>query len=720
MLSFLIVQRGNDWIPALVGYHDELLTAVDLTLGESWEAMYIAGAANADPAAVFFGMNPGFVEAESRRAAEGARVRPLRPRGQLFLPPPGFITGYAEVRSTLERHRAELPTVDAIRHSAVFAGMTIRTGIETAERAYACIVSLYRSHGGQFAPLEKVRSCIASLGFPKTREPMYREIQAWAPIVRAAMERGLRDRELRRYLILETRVPTLLSIAKISFTLALLGQDCVCLDARLLNRSGIIEDWKGNTPLALARYERAEDAFVAGNPNYDPADPIGRARAQWISWEVSPVRGEAKPASHSVWLNVVRRPEPAKLQAMPSATESLALEDGVLQWKERPDGHWTASANGLHYDVAPDHRGGFHAWVKVDGDWHDLKRHTSLGAAFGAARRYSGQAVHAAEEDSGLQTPGGLRWEKGIDGMPVTKGRKGRFRIERLEGQHEKPFVLKLDGHTIDSYESVEQAKKVADHFNALHEAPLAASEKVPVIYESDGPALVPAPYSKKNLVDASDPFFNLQPNRGGWIVSDHGEYKGSVKKLKSGWKIEGVHGRNDDPALIRATVLLDRHAGVGSVAKETGELAVVERDVKAVRAGRKIGQLKTAKDFYELVHPALVKESQEVFVVLPLDIHGRPLAPKPFEVARGQRDQVHVDKSDVLRPVITCNAKGFLMAHCHPSGQGKASPADVELTKSICEAAREIDVVLIDHVVIGDGEFESIREVYGKKAGFR
>lgn len=305
MLPLLLVGAADSILPMLVGYneHDQLV-GIDFIEADVTNVTHVLGAVNADPAGVFYGASVQQAVEALKRAAED--VRPLRPRGHLFAPPSGFLTGYEAVRHVLETHRALTPTVDTIRHSAVFAGMTIRTSIEVAERAYQCIVDLYKAHGDKFAPIEKVRTCIRSLGFPKTREPMYREIQKWAPVVQAAMRRGLRDRELRRHLILETEVPTLLSITKVSFTLALLGQDCVCLDARLLARSGLKEDWRGKTELALQRYERAEDAFLKGNPNYDPADPIGRARAQWISWEVSPVRGAVKPASHSVWLNVVR------------------------------------------------------------------------------------------------------------------------------------------------------------------------------------------------------------------------------------------------------------------------------------------------------------------------------------------------------------------------------------------------------------------------------
>ena len=46
--------------------------------------------------------------------------------------------------------------------------------------------------------------------------------------------------------------------------------------------------------------------------------------------------------------------------------------------------------------------------------------------------------------------------------------------------------------------------------------------------------------------------------------------------------------------------------------------------------------------------------------------------------------------------------------------------PRQHQLKLGAIEPARLLDLVLIDHVVIGDGQWESIRAAYGKKAGFR
>ena len=88
---------------------------------------------------------------------------------------------------------------------------------------------------------------------------------------------------------------------------------------------------------------------------------------------------------------------------------------------------------------------------------------------------------------------------------------------------------------------------------------------------EANG-GLHPAPYSKKNL--QTDDGFTIQPSRGGWIVDYRGEFMGSVKKSKGGWKIDPIHGggpvggRHYD-ACKRATELLDAYFASGDVARE-------------------------------------------------------------------------------------------------------------------------------------------------------
>ena len=51
-----------------------------------------------------------------------------------------------------------------------------------------------------------------------------------------------------------------------------------------------------------------------------------------------------------------------------------------------------------------------------------------------------------------------------------------------------------------------------------------------------------------------------------------------------------------------------------------------------------------------------------------------------------------------------------LVLAHNHPSGEADPSPADLQLTKRLVEAAAQVGVTIVDHIVIGDREFASIR----------
>ena len=251
------------------------------------------------------------------------RAKPTRlptsfaPQGYKFAPMPSplfggdpILTGFTEVRPQLLKHRSEVPSIETIQLSTVFAGSTVHTGIATAEKAFKCIVTMYERQGRRLPALADIDACLTPLGLIVGRRKMYESVAAWAPSVHEAMASGLRDRELRRHLYFKTELPEHIALAKLSFTLALLGQDCCCLDARLLNRMFGQDEGNhlahefGRPPreAVIARYEAVEDAFLDNNPFYRKDDPVGRARAQWMSWES--VGGQ--PATHSVWLNVVR------------------------------------------------------------------------------------------------------------------------------------------------------------------------------------------------------------------------------------------------------------------------------------------------------------------------------------------------------------------------------------------------------------------------------
>lgn len=92
-----------------------------------------------------------------------------------------------------------------------------------------------------------------------------------------------------------------------------------------------------------------------------------------------------------------------------------------------------------------------------------------------------------------------------------------------------------------------------------------------------------------------------------------------------------------------------------------------------------------------------------EVFAVLFLDTRHRPIACE--ELFRGTIDGASVHPREVVRRALAYNAAAVILAHNHPSGVAEPSQADRLITRRLQESLTLVDVRLLDHLVIGDGE---------------
>lgn len=85
-------------------------------------------------------------------------------------------------------------------------------------------------------------------------------------------------------------------------------------------------------------------------------------------------------------------------------------------------------------------------------------------------------------------------------------------------------------------------------------------------------------------------------------------------------------------------------------------------------------------------------------------------------ELYRGSLNSAPVRIAEVFKPAIRRNAAGIILVHNHPSGDPSPSPDDIALTKAIREAGRLLDLELLDHLIIGQGRFVSMKE---RRLGF-
>ena len=98
-----------------------------------------------------------------------------------------------------------------------------------------------------------------------------------------------------------------------------------------------------------------------------------------------------------------------------------------------------------------------------------------------------------------------------------------------------------------------------------------------------------------------------------------------------------------------------------------------------------------------------------EVFACLFLDNRHRVIAFE--ELFRGSLGGASVHPREVVRRCLVHNAAGLILAHNHPSGVNEPSQDDRTITLKLRDALALIDVKVLDHIVVGDGEPISLAE---------
>jgi DNA repair protein RadC len=148
---------------------------------------------------------------------------------------------------------------------------------------------------------------------------------------------------------------------------------------------------------------------------------------------------------------------------------------------------------------------------------------------------------------------------------------------------------------------------------------------------------------------------------------------------------------------------------GVGP-AKATTILAAIELG-KRVFQSRPADQ--TVIDDPALAAAALGNElmwqDQERFAVLMLDVRHRLIGTQVITIGTATETIAH--PRDIFREVIRQGATRVIVAHNHPSGNLDPSPEDINLTKQLLSGAQLLAIPLLDHLILGNGDYRSLRQ---------
>lgn len=148
---------------------------------------------------------------------------------------------------------------------------------------------------------------------------------------------------------------------------------------------------------------------------------------------------------------------------------------------------------------------------------------------------------------------------------------------------------------------------------------------------------------------------------------------------------------------------------GMGE-AKICQVLAAAElgKRIAASPAGKR-GAVSCPADVAGLVMEKLRYEKREHFLCVLLNSKGEIL--EETEISVGDLNSSYIHPREVFARAVKRSAGSMLLIHNHPSGDPSPSGADIETTERLLKAGDLLGIPIVDHIIIGDGTFFSMKE---------
>jgi DNA repair protein RadC len=185
--------------------------------------------------------------------------------------------------------------------------------------------------------------------------------------------------------------------------------------------------------------------------------------------------------------------------------------------------------------------------------------------------------------------------------------------------------------------------------------------------------------------------------------------------------------GSAQQSVLNLATSLLSRHGGLGGLARLSFADLVREKGLGQAKAAEVLATFQLAvrlnalqpedrpnvrspADVSNLLGAEMTLLDQEHLRVMLINTRNQLLG--ITEVYIGNVGTALVRPAEVFREAIRQNAPSLIVVHNHPSGDPSPSPDDVALTKTLVQAGDLLQIEVLDHVVIGDRRFASLKQL--------
>jgi len=149
------------------------------------------------------------------------------------------------------------------------------------------------------------------------------------------------------------------------------------------------------------------------------------------------------------------------------------------------------------------------------------------------------------------------------------------------------------------------------------------------------------------------------------------------------------------------------RGIGLAKACQIKAAFELANRWDRSSSAGKK-SVIKTPEDAYNELRGKLRGKKKEYFWTILLDTRNQVI--KNAEISIGSLDTSIVHPREVFKEAIAASASSMIAAHNHPSGNPEASQDDIQLSKRLKEAGELVGIELVDHIIVGDGNYISLK----------
>lgn len=119
--------------------------------------------------------------------------------------------------------------------------------------------------------------------------------------------------------------------------------------------------------------------------------------------------------------------------------------------------------------------------------------------------------------------------------------------------------------------------------------------------------------------------------------------------------------------------------------------------------------QIKSPRDAANIVMSEMRQLKTEHMRVLVLNTKNQPVFNQ--DIYQGTVNSSVLRAAEVFRPAVVRNCPAIILCHNHPSGDPEPSPEDISVTELLVAAGKALDIDLVDHLVIGENKYVSLKE---------